>query len=265
MTIKTAIITGGSRGIGKALSEILLNRGYKVFSISRSTNHGVDSESYFEIQLDLADQDAVKCFLSDFCSEHEVPDVLINNAGYGAFFEWAKFSDKDLNNQMQVLFTTPALFCREFAPLMAKKKCGTIINLSSLAVLYPLPFMPIYNAAKSAISSLTQTLILEYNKHPQFIDFRMGDIKTSFNDASLKQPKDGQNQKMESAWLQIEKQLNDSPNPDRAALQIIDAMDKKKVGTIYGGGFFQARIAPTLFNLLGQHLLMRILRKRYFK
>ena len=76
MTNKTAMITGGSRGIGRALSEILLNRGYKVFSISRSTNHGVDSESYFEIQLDLADQDAVKCFLSDFCSNH-IPHKLI--------------------------------------------------------------------------------------------------------------------------------------------------------------------------------------------
>ncbi|MBD36576.1 MAG: hypothetical protein CMI28_00675 [Opitutae bacterium] len=265
MTIKTAIITGGSRGIGKALSEILLNRSYKVFSISRSANHGVDHENYVEFQLDLSDQDAVKSFLSDFSAKHDVPDLLINNAGYGAFFEWANFSDKDLNNQMQVLFTSPALFCRKFAPLMAKKKSGTIINLSSLAVLYPLPYMPIYNAAKSALSSLTQTLILEYNKHPQFIDFRMGDIKTSFNDASLKPPVDGQNKKMKSAWLQIEKQLNHSPGPDVAAEQIISALDKRKAGTIYGGGVFQARIAPHLFNFLGQYLLMRILRKRYFK
>ena len=264
MTIKTAMITGGSRGIGKELSKILLNRGFKVFSIARSTNHGIDHENYVEIRLDLSDQDAVKCFLSDFFSEHEVPDVLINNAGYGAFFEWAKFSVKDLNNQMQVLFTSPALFCRKFAPLMAKKKSGTIINLSSLAVLYPLPFMPIYNAAKSALSSLTQTLILEYNNHPKFIDFRMGDIKTSFNQSSLKQQIDGQNKKMKSAWLQIEKQLNHSPSPGVAAEQLISALDKGKAGIIYGGGFFQARIAPKLFSLLGQYLLMRILRRRYF-
>jgi short-subunit dehydrogenase len=259
------MITGGSRGIGMALSEILLNRGYKVFSISRNTNHGIDHEKYFEIQLDLSDQDAVKCFLSDFCSEHEVPDVIINNAGYGAFFEWAKFSDKDLNNQMQVLFTSPALFCGKFAPLMAKKKSGTIINLSSLAVLYPLPYMPIYNAAKSALSSLTQTLILEYNKHPQFIDFRMGDIKTSFNDASLKQPMEGQNKKMKSAWLQIEKQLNHAPGPFVAAKQIISALDKGKAGTIYGGGFFQAVILTIISRFVSHNGLIFLLRRRYFK
>jgi short-subunit dehydrogenase len=264
MTIKTAMITGGSRGIGKELSKILLNRGFKVFSISRSTNHGIDHENYVEIRLDLSDQDAVKCFLSDFFSEHGVPDVLVNNAGYGAFFEWTKFSDKDLNNQMQVLFTSPALFCRKFAPLMAKRKSGTIINLSSLAVLYPLPFMPIYNAAKSALSSLTQTLILEYNNHPKFIDFRMGDIKTSFNQSSLKQQIDGQNKKMKSAWLQIEKQLNHSPSPGVAAEQLISALDKGKAGIIYGGGFFQARIAPLLYNFTPNKILLYLLAKRYF-
>ena len=264
MIIKTALVTGGSRGIGKGLSERLLDQGIVVYSVSRSTDQGVSHQNFHPIQLDLSDLSAVQDFLSDFPSKHEIPDLVINNAGYGAFFEWARFSDQDLLDQTQVLFTAPALFCKAFAPAMAERKSGIILNLSSLAVLYPLPYMPIYNAAKSALSSLTHSLMLEYEAFPRLIDFRMGDIRTSFNQSSLKQTGEAQTDRMKLAWDQIEKQLQDSPDAEVATKQVIHAIFKGKKGTVYGGGFFQAKISPIADRILSKSLIRKILHKRYF-
>lgn len=264
MKVKTAWVTGGSKGIGKSICQKLLDDGTTVYSISRSLGRGISHPKYHQLQLDLADLVAVKHFLAEFNSKYEIPDLLINNAGYGAFFDWGKFPDQELVDQMQVLFTTPALFCKKFAPLMAQRESGAIVNLSSLAVLYPLPFMPIYNSAKAALSSLTRSLVLEYNDNPKFIDFRMGDINTAFNDSSIKQSEFNDNRNMQSAWKQIERQLHDSPGPDIAAHQILSAVYAGKKGTIYGGGFFQSRIAPFVYNFINSRLVNTILRKRYF-
>ena len=140
---------------------------------------------------------------------------------------------------------------------------GVIINISSLAVLYPLPFMPLYNAGKSALSAFTQSMILEANNKLRWIDFRLGDISTGFNQSAPKQELKDQNRSMRNAWNQIEKQLDESPDAVFAASQIIRTVDRGSAGTVYGGGFFQARISPLLRIFLGNRVLDWILRLRY--
>ena len=147
---------------------------------------------------------------------------------------------------------------------MAKRKSVVLLNMSSLEVLYPLPDMPIYYAEKSALSSLTHSLMLEYEAFPRLIDLRMGDVRTSFNQSSLKQTVETQTDKMKVAWDQIEKQLQDSPEPTVAVRQIIDTIFSGKRGTIYGGGFFQGRLAPFFAKLLPQNIISKILKDRYF-
>jgi hypothetical protein len=68
---------------------------------------------------------------------------------------------------------------------------------------------------------------------------------------------------MKCAWTQIEKQLNESPLPQVAAKQILRSLKKCKDGTIYGGGFFQARIAPLLEIFLLKFMVTKILKFRY--
>ena len=112
MKVKTAWVTGGSKGIGKSICQKLLDDGTTVYSISRSLGRGISHPKYHELQLDLADLVAVKHFLAEFNSNYEIPDLLINNAGYGAFFDWGKFPDQELVDQMQVLFTTQHSFVK---------------------------------------------------------------------------------------------------------------------------------------------------------
>ena len=264
MELKKILITGGSRGIGRALIDQFQREDVEIHSVSRSISKDLDSR-HRQYQFDLSSNEKVQEFIKKFIDENGVPDLLINNAGSGAFYKWDEFPIVEIERQINLLFTVPVLFCREIAPLMAKQEKGIIVNISSLATLYPLPFMPLYNAGKAALSSFTQTMMLEYDNHPIFFDFRLGDISSEFNNAQSKQKKINWTEKMKRAWIQIEKQLIHSPSPQYAAKKIYKVIFRKKSGVYYAGGFLQSRIAPTFARFLNQKALKFLLHNRYFR
>ena len=263
MKIKKAIVTGGTSGIGLAICEELLSRGTEVYSISRNPEKIKPRENFHLLKLDLSDLNAVSDFGSKFVKQYGVPDLLINNAGYGAFYEWKEFPEDEIQRQINVLLSSPIILCKFFAPKMELQEKGTIVNISSLATLYPLPFMPLYNAGKSALSSFTQSMMLEYSGSLKWIDFRLGDIRTSFNESAPKQIEKSQSESMNRAWLQIEKQLNESPSAKFAARQICQSIERDKSRIIFGGGFFQAKLAPLFYRFLPFLGLIKVLKFRY--
>jgi len=262
MKIKKALVTGGTSGIGFAICEQLLASGSEVYSLSRNPHKCESRENFHPLKLDLSDLTAVSEFGESFIKEHGIPDLLINNAGYGVFYEWSKFPYDEIEKQINVLFSSPVLLCKSFAPKM-EKMGGVVVNISSLAVLYPLPFMPLYNAGKSALSSFTQSMMLESSRSVRWIDFRLGDICTGFNQSAPQQDYKLQDGSMRNAWVQIEKQLQASPNAVLAATQIIQSVERNRNGIVYGGGFFQSRIAPFLRLFLGSFTLKKVLSFRY--
>ena len=165
--------------------------------------------------------------------------------------------------QCSVLFSAPVMFCKTFAPLMEESDKGMIVNVTSLATLFPLPYMPLYNAGKSGLSSFSQSLMLEYPEYPKLIDFRLGDVRTSFNQSAPKQQVSKQPEFMKLAWVKIERQLEESPMPQVAATQLIDVLEKKKAGVFYGGGWFQSFFAPLIARVLPFSLLKIVLKMRY--
>ena len=258
------LITGGSRGIGLALVQKFHKKGFLVHSVSRgvSKNFGTN---HFQHQCDLSSIKKSKEFIKEFIQKFGIPDVLINNAGSGAFYEWNQFPTDKIENQINLLFVVPLLFCRKFAPLMQNENKGVIVNISSLATLYPLPYMPVYNASKSAISSFTQTMMIEFMDSPRFIDIRVGDVRTNFNDSSAKQSKENWTAKMKKAWNQIEKQLQESPPPSVIAQVVEKVILSNKSGVFYAGSFLHARIAPFFAKFLSSRTMRIFLRNRYFK
>jgi len=248
MDKRIALVTGGSSGIGKSLCLKLAGEGYQVFSASRSNTLPDEMSAITQISVDFSISGASCAFAQTFMDQYGVPDLLVNNAGYGAFYEWAEFPESEITNQIEVLFSAPVRLCRIFAPAMQKKGRGVILNLSSLATLYPLPFMPLYNAGKSALSSFSVSMMLEFPTYPKFIDFRMGDVQTDFNRSVSKQ-KDHRDS-MKKAWNQIEKQLQASIPPERAADQILKRILKTKSGTYFGGSWFHSWFLPKVFRFL---------------
>ena len=105
--------------------------------------------------------------------------------------------------------------------------------------------------------------MLEYPNFPKLIDFRSGDVRTSFNRSAPKQALAGQPLSMKRAWTQIENQLEDSPGAEVVCGQLFRAMEGGGSGVRYGGGFFQARIAPLLHRALPDSILRIVLKARY--
>jgi short-subunit dehydrogenase len=255
------LITGGSRGIGDSLSRLLISEEYEVYSLARSTS-SFTHPNFIQLEYDLSNVHELSRFIDEFLKKHGVPDLLINNAGYGTFSEWDQFPESEIHRQLDVLFKAPVILCQKLVPLMAERKSGVVINLSSLATLYPLPFMPLYNAGKSALSSFTQSLMLEYRNHPVFIDFRMGDVKTGFNDHTQKSNR-SERLNIKNAWRQIDKQLNHSISPEKACDLIWRKIKQGQSGTFYGGTKFHGFLLPFMESFLTHSMKMNLITKWY--
>ena len=103
------------------------------------------------------------------------------------FPSWGQFPEEEIARQIDVLLAAPIRLCRAFAPKMADRGSGGIVNVSSIAGMFPLPYMPLYNAAKAGLSAFSASLALEYKAVPFVTDFRLGDFRTNFNEAVKKE------------------------------------------------------------------------------
>ena len=260
---RTALITGGTSGLGLAFSKMLAGEGVKVVSVSRNPDLLPKVEGLTGVSLDLANMASVRDFVEGYLREPGAPDLLVNNAGYGAFSEWGEFPEEEIARQLDVLLSAPICLCRAFAPKMADRGSGGIVNVSSIAGMFPLPYMPLYNTAKAGLSAFSASLALEYKAVPFVTDFRLGDFRTNFNKSASKGITVQADSSQDRAWSQIEKQLNSSPDPMVAARSLRRVLRRRQGGIVYSGGLFQARIAPLLFRLAPSGFLRTVLRYWY--
>jgi len=148
---KTVLVTGGTKGIGKAIVKKLLNNNYNVFTCARNT---VNMDDFYElqkennqfqfIQADLKDINGVKSFISKsaYYKYGWKIDILINNVGGGG-------SLNNYENIMSINYYTMLILSEFFLPFMIHKKWGRIITISSIYGKEP-GLNPYFDAAKSA-------------------------------------------------------------------------------------------------------------------
>ena len=226
--------------------------GYRVFSASRNPHRAEISSQFIPVEFDLLEIKKIAEFSTKFIRNNGIPDLLINNVGCGAFYDGALSQKK--SKQINLLFTSPIILCKHFAPEMAKGSKGIILNLSSLATLYPLPFMPLYNAGKSALSSFTESMMLEYHESPKFIDFRMGDIRTKFNQVASAQPIEIQSIKMKKAWSVLIGNWKGHLLPRQQHCRSLDPWIKEKAGELWRK-FFSPVILPVIHQVFTARML----------
>ncbi len=157
--IKTILITGTSRGIGKYLAEYYVKNGYAVIGCSRKKQS--DTKNYQHFICDIRDEKDVKTLFRQISKKYNSIDILINNAGIASMNHSLLTRVSTAKNIFNTNFIGTFLFCREAAKLMQKNKFGRIINFSTIAVPLSLEGEAIYVASKSAIISLTKILSKE--------------------------------------------------------------------------------------------------------
>lgn len=194
---KVAIITGGSRGIGKAIAEKFANEGCNLMLAARtkseldSTSMAIQHEFNVKVlvhRTDISNENSVKSMVIKTIKEFGNIDILVNNAGViGPMGEISVINSEDFfqtfrNNVGGTIFCTKAVL-----PHMKKEKSGCIINLSGGGALFPLPYYDAYSASKASIVRLTENFAIEFADYNISVTaIAPGAVNTKMFDEQLK-------------------------------------------------------------------------------
>src|SRR6201997_3198554 len=167
----TALITGGTSGIGFATARQLAHLGIHVLVVGRNAERG--KKTVDEIRAAGGQADFISSDLRDAASAREVAkraielgnghvDILINNAGIYPFGPTHEMTEEQFDKVYSLNVKVPYFLVAELAPLMVKRGKGAIVNLSTMVADYGVPGMSLYGSSKAAINLLTKTWAAEY-------------------------------------------------------------------------------------------------------
>lgn len=167
----TALVTGGTSGIGRATAMKLAQLGIHVLVVGRNAERG--KKTVEEIRAAGGKADFISSDLQDAASARNVArkavelgnghvDILINNAGIYPFGPTHEMTEEQFDRVFSVNVKVPYFLVAELAPPMAKRGKGAIVNLSTMVADYGAAGMSLYGSSKAAINLLTKTWAAEY-------------------------------------------------------------------------------------------------------
>jgi NAD(P)-dependent dehydrogenase (short-subunit alcohol dehydrogenase family) len=167
----TALITGGTSGIGRATAKKLANLGIHVLVVGRNAKRG--DETLAEIRTAGGKVDFISSDLRNASSAREVAkralelgnghiNFLINNAGIFPFGPTDQTTEEEFDRVYSLNVKAPYFLVAELAPLMAKRGNGAIVNVSTMVADYGVSGMSLYGSSKAAINLLTKSWAAEY-------------------------------------------------------------------------------------------------------
>ncbi len=148
--MKNVLVTGGSRGIGKAVCEKFASQGYKVTAPSRQ-------------ELDLMNNSSIENYIEN--NKNVVFDVIVNNAGINPVNEVEEIKDEDFDDAVQVNLKAPYKIIKGFVSGMKKQNYGRIINISSIWGVVSKEGRMTYSATKYGINGITNSLAVELGQY----------------------------------------------------------------------------------------------------
>jgi short-subunit dehydrogenase len=269
MNSRRVLLTGASAGIGRAIADRLTERGHQVWGTSRNRQRLPAHANFHPLEMDLSNIDSIRSSIAGALDESGGFDVLINNAGSGIFAPLEKLSHEHLNRQFQLLVFAPMELIKLLLPGMRASHHGLIVNVTSLAAVFPIPYMGAYSACKAALSTLSWTLEMELCAEPvRVVELRPGDIRTDFHKTmecheSLGEAEPGEN--IARAYHAYTGNMENAPSPERVAQLVSRLLDDDQgvPSQCNVGGTFQARVAPLLRNVSPRRWTRLALKKYY--
>ncbi|MCM3902824.1 MAG: SDR family oxidoreductase [Pyrinomonadaceae bacterium] len=187
---KVAIVTGGTKGIGRAIAEELVREGIDVCISARKRSEidqvivalaGLEKGRITGIVCDVCDHAQVKALFERTVEEFGSLDILVNNAGIGIFATVEEMPPEDFRAVLETNLFGVYYCCHEAIPLMKQRGGGYIINISSLAGANPHPRMAAYNASKFGLNGFSEALMQEVRHDGIKVSYIMpGSVNTEF-------------------------------------------------------------------------------------
>ena len=165
----TVLITGASGGIGYELAKLFARDHHDLILVARSADKLAQVATEFQglgvkvntFALDLTTPTAPKFLFDQIQSVGLVVEILVNNAGFGAFGEFAQMSNEEIFGQIQLNITALTELTRQFLPAMLARHHGRVMNVASTAGFQPGPLMAVYYATKAYVISFTEAIANE--------------------------------------------------------------------------------------------------------
>ena len=258
-----AFVTGASVGLGAAFARMLLDEGVQVWGTSRQINRLPAREGFHPVTLELSDGAAAERTFLELDREVGGFDLVINNAGFGVFGSFAETDFAVWQRQMDLMLVNTARLAHAALRVMRPRGRGTLVNISSLAAEFPLPFQSAYNVVKAGLSALSESLMFETEGTGLVvIDFRPGDYRTDF-ESTMRRPAEFADARQERVWRAFSRLMQQGPMPEHAAAKLCRTLRRNRSGTVRTGRLFQALFAPFLTRFGSLALRRRVIRS-YF-
>lgn len=161
-----AVITGASSGIGRELAKLAAQKGYRLLLIARNMralevlSRDLRTETHL-LALDLTAAGAVDQISSWLSDRQIVPEIFINNAGFGAFGPASDMDEAMLKKMIRLNVMALTSLSLRMARRMKREGRGRIMNVASTAAFQPCPYLGVYGATKSYVLSFTESLAEE--------------------------------------------------------------------------------------------------------
>lgn len=255
---KVVLITGASKGIGRATAEFLKDKGYVVYGISRSKPENIDFNHY---TCDVTDYDRYREILDEIKNKEGHIDILINNAGMGISGSIEGTKPDDISRLFNINVNALITLTSITLPYLRESK-GNVVNIGSVAGPIPIPFQACYSASKSAIETFSLALDMEVRDYGVRVTcVRPGDTKTSFTDSRVKSEMSQDNVYADRINRSVSKMEKDEQNgvpPVKVSKVIYKTLKRKHPPLVVTVGFgykFLCGIAKILPNCLKNKII----------
>jgi NAD(P)-dependent dehydrogenase (short-subunit alcohol dehydrogenase family) len=261
---QVVLVTGGSSGIGKAVCETLAAAGHQVHGTSRRPDER--PQGWTLLPMDLGDEHSVEAAVAEVLARAGRIDVVVNNAGLGI-----QGATEDLTPaQAASLLDTNVLgahrVCRAVLPRMRAQGNGLLINVTSLAANFGLPYRGFYSASKAALERYTETLSMEVRPFGiHAVTLQPGEYKTNIGGKRIRPAESSAPYKKgyERAMELLDGSLHYSRDPAEVGRLVLRIMSMRApVGTYYAAHGKQ-RLAVLLKKWLPAGLFQRLMMKEY--
>jgi len=263
---KVILITGGSSGIGKAIGEFLLEKGYVVYGTSRNAAAIINSKIKL-LDLDVRNSESIQVCVAKILELEGRIDVVINNAGVGITGPLEEIPLEEIKNNFETNVFGPIEIMKAVLPQMRIQKSGLIINITSIAGYMGLPFRSVYSSSKGALELITESLRMETKAFGIHItNVAPGDFATDIASRRFHAPvlEGSAYEKIYQNQLNMmNEHVSGGSNPIEMAVAINKIIETKNPRIHYKVGAFMQKFSIVLKRILPDKIYEKILMNHY--